>query len=370
MDNFIVSSRKYRPSTFDLVVGQNHITDTLKTAIRTNQLAQAYLFCGPRGVGKTTCARIFAKAINCEHLTETGEPCNQCDHCRDFNSGTSMNIFELDAASNNTVDDIRNVVEGSKIPPQNGRYKVYIIDEVHQLSTAAFNAFLKTLEEPPSYVKFILATTEKHKIMPTILSRCQCFDFKRISNDDIVYQLKYVADKEGVKYDRESLSLIAQRSDGGMRDALSSFDQMVNCCNGNLEFERCAEVLNVLGFNDYYNMVEYMRTGDFEQAMILWDAVQARGIGGQYFLTGLCEYFRNLLVAHDPQTHKLLDMSDENKARFAQQSQACGVALMLKMLDVASDFDYRYSYATNKRLHVEVGVMKICALVRLSKAEQ
>ncbi len=370
MENFIVSARKYRPSTFDMVVGQSHITDTLKNAIQTNQLAQAYLFCGPRGVGKTTCARIFAKAINCESVSRNGEPCNECDSCKDFNNGTSMNIFELDAASNNSVDDIRSLVEGVRIPPQSGRYKVYIIDEVHQLSASAFNAFLKTLEEPPSWVKFILATTEKHKIMPTILSRCQCFDFKRITNEDIVNQLQYVADQEGVKADKESLNLIAQHSDGGMRDALSTFDQMVNFCSGNLEHERCAEALNILGFNDYYELIGYMRTGNFEQAMLLWNRVQSRGVGGQYFLTGLCEYIRNLLVAHDVQTHQLLDMSDESRKRFVEQSQACGVPFMLKMLDMASDFDYRYPFSTNKRLHVEVCLMKICAIVRLSKAEQ
>lgn len=370
MSDFIVSARKYRPSTFQNVVGQKHVTETLKHAILTDQLAQAFLFCGPRGVGKTTCARILAKAINCEHLTETGEPCNECESCRSFNEGGSMNIFELDAASNSSVDDIRQLVDEVRIPPQAGKYKMYIIDEVHMLSAAAFNAFLKTLEEPPSYVKFILATTERHKIIPTILSRCQCFDFKRITDRDIVGQLEYVAKEQGVKYDLESLNLIARKADGGMRDALSIFDQMVNYCKGNLQYELCAENMNVLGHQDYYELVECMRTGNFEQAMILWDKVQARGISGQFFLTGLCEYVRNLLMAHDPQTHSLLEMAEETKLKFAEQSVNCQLPLMLKMLEIASDYDFKYANANNKRLHVEVCLMKICAIVRLSKAQQ
>ena len=267
MENYIVSARKYRPATFETVVGQSHITTTLKNAIKNGQLAQAFLFCGPRGVGKTTCARILAKAINCQHLTDTIEACNECESCRSFNDATSMNIFELDAASNNSVDDIRRLVEQVRIPPQSGQYKVYIIDEVHMLSTNAFNAFLKTLEEPPAYAKFILATTEKHKIIPTILSRCQIFDFKRIKIDDIAKHLEYVAQKESITYEAEALHIIAQKADGGLRDALSMFDQLVNFTGGNLSYANCIDNLNVLDYEYYFRLVDYFRSGNISNSL-------------------------------------------------------------------------------------------------------
>ena len=369
MENFVVSARKYRPTTFKSVVGQQHITTTLQNAIRNNQLAQAYLFCGPRGVGKTTCARIFAKAINCTNPTEDMEPCNECENCRSFNEGSAtMNIFELDAASNNSVDDIRQLVEQVRIPPQTGRYKVYIIDEVHMLSAAAFNAFLKTLEEPPSYVKFILATTEKHKIMPTILSRCQRFDFKSIEIGDIVEYLKYVAEQEQIKYELDALHLIARHAQGGMRDALSIFDQMVNFCEGELSYRKCAENLNVLDHESYFKLVKYFNEGNISQCLLMYQDIQARGVNGQHFLTGLCEHLRNLLVAHDPQTHKLLEVSNETKSLYGEQSVTCGVEKIINWLNIVSDFDYRYREANNKRLFVEICLMKLAApqQVRLS----
>ena len=370
MDNFVVSARKYRPSTFKSVVGQQHITTTLQNAIRNNQLAQAYLFCGPRGVGKTTCARIFAKAINCTNPREDMEPCNECESCRSFNEGgASMNIFELDAASNNSVDDIRQLVEQVRIPPQTGKYKVYIIDEVHMLSQAAFNAFLKTLEEPPSYVKFILATTEKHKIMPTILSRCQRFDFKSIEVSDIVEYLKYVADQENVKYETDALHLIAQHAQGGMRDALSIFDQMVNFCAADLSYRKCADNLNVLDYESYFKLVKYFNCGDIAQTLLMYQDIQARGVNGQHFLTGLCEHMRNLLVANDPQTHKLLDVNDDTKALYGEQSVTCGVAKIIAWLNIASDYEFRYKEANNKRLFVEICLMKLAAMTQQNQQQ-
>ena len=287
MENFIVSARKYRPSTFGSVVGQQHVTTTLKNAIRTGQLAQAFLFCGPRGVGKTTCARILAKTINCTHLTPDTEACNECESCRSFADGSSMNIFELDAASHNSVDDIRELVRQVDIPPQTGRYKVYIIDEVHMLSPSAFNAFLKTLEEPPAYAKFILATTEKHKIIPTILSRCQVFDFKRIQSDDIVAHLKEIAAKEGVAYEEESLHIIARKAEGGLRDALSLFDQLVSFTQGNLTRQLCNENLNLLDYEYYFRLVDYFRQGDIAHSLLLYQDVIDKGFEGQHFITGL-----------------------------------------------------------------------------------
>ena len=371
MDNFVVSARKYRPSTFKSVVGQQHITTTLQNAIKNNQLAQAYLFCGPRGVGKTTCARIFAKAINCTNPTEDMEPCNECESCRSFNEGgASMNIFELDAASNNSVDDIRQLVEQVRIPPQTGRYKVYIIDEVHMLSAAAFNAFLKTLEEPPSYVKFILATTEKHKIMPTILSRCQRFDFKSIEISDIVDYLKYVSEQEHVKYEEDALHLIARHAQGGMRDALSIFDQMVNFCQGELSYRKCAENLNVLDYESYFKLVNYFNSGDIANSLLMYQDIQKRGVNGQHFLTGLCEHLRNLLVALDPQTHKLLEVSEDTKTLYGEQSVTCGVQKILYWLNIASDYEFRYKEANNKRLFVEICLMKLAAAVQQTQQQQ
>lgn len=363
MENYIVSARKYRPTTFDSVVGQQHITSTLKNAIKMGQLAQAFLFCGPRGVGKTTCARILAKTINCTNLTEETEACNECESCRSFNIGASMNIFELDAASNNSVDDIRDLVNQINIPPQTGRYKVYIIDEVHMLSSAAFNAFLKTLEEPPAYAKFILATTEKHKIIPTILSRCQIFDFKRIENEDIVNHLRYVAEQEHIAYEPDALRIIARKAEGGLRDALSTFDQLVSFTRGNLTRQGCLQNLNMMDSECYFSLVDYFLKGDIAHALLFYqDAIVAKGFNGQHFLTGLCEHLRNLMVALDAATHKLLDVSENERMRFGEQAVTCGLPMLLKMLDIASDYEYRYREANNKTLFVEVCLMKLASL--------
>jgi DNA polymerase-3 subunit gamma/tau len=359
MDIFVVSARKYRPTTFASVVGQEHITRTLKNAIATGQLPQAFLFCGPRGVGKTTCARILAKTINCEHRTADGEACNECESCRSFNEGASMSIFELDAASNNSVDNMRELVKQVYIPPQMGKYKVYIIDEVHMLSQAAFNAFLKTLEEPPAYAKFILATTEKHKIIPTILSRCQVFDFKRIENYDIVRHLKFVADNEGVHYEEGALEIIARKAEGGLRDALSIFDQLVNFTQGNLTYQGVLENLNVLDSDYYFRLVDHLRSNDLSHSLLLYQEIIGKGFGGQHFLTGLCEHLRNLMVSLDPSTLQLIDGGDALRQRFGQQAQQCGLPMLLKWLDTASDYEYRFREANNKNLFVEVCLMKL-----------
>ena len=363
MENYIVSARKYRPATFETVVGQSHITTTLKNAIKNGQLAQAFLFCGPRGVGKTTCARILAKAINCQHLTDTIEACNECESCRSFNDATSMNIFELDAASNNSVDDIRRLVEQVRIPPQSGQYKVYIIDEVHMLSPNAFNAFLKTLEEPPAYAKFILATTEKHKIIPTILSRCQIFDFKRIKIDDIAKHLEYVAQKENIAYEPEALHVIAQKADGGLRDALSMFDQLVNFTGGNLSYTNCIDNLNVLDYEYYFRLVDYFRNGDISNSLLLYQEILDKGFDGQHFITGLSEHIRNLMVCLDPITLSLLDVSDNIKSRYAEQANNCRLNLLLKYLDIASEYEYRYRDSNNKRLFIEVCLTKMATVL-------
>lgn len=363
MDNFVVSARKYRPDTFESVVGQQHVTTTLQNAIRTNQLAQAFLFCGPRGVGKTTCARILAKTINCPNVTEGIEACNECESCRSFANGTSMNIFELDAASHNGVDEMRDLVQQVNIPPQAGRYKVYIIDEVHMLSQAAFNAFLKTLEEPPAYAKFILATTEKHKILPTIISRCQVFDFKRIESEDIVAHLRKIAEREGVKYEEEALHIIAKKADGGLRDALSTFDQLVSFTRGNLTRQPCNENLNLLDFEYYFRLVDYFRAGNIAQSLLLYEEVIRKGFDGQHFITGLSEHVRNLLVSLDPATHRLMEVGEEVRARYGQQAAGCGLALLLRYLDISSDFEYRYKEAGNKRLFIEVALMKLASIV-------
>ncbi|KWW31229.1 MAG: DNA polymerase III subunit gamma/tau [bacterium P3] len=361
MGDYIVSARKYRPVTFDSVVGQQHITTTLKNSIRNNQLAQAFLFCGPRGVGKTTCARILARTINCTNLTPDTEACGQCESCISFNNANSMNIFELDAASNNGVEAMRSLIDEVRIPPQAGRYKVYIIDEVHMLSAAAFNAFLKTLEEPPAYAKFILATTEKHKVLPTILSRCQVFDFKRIGIDDIVQHLARVAQQEQVSYEEEALRLIARKADGGLRDALSTFDQLVSFTSGNLTYARCAETLNVLDHEYYLRLVESFRANDISSALLLYEEILGRGFDGQRFLTGLSEHLRNLMVSLDPATHRLLEVSEGVASRLGEQAAACGLPRLLQWLDIASDYEYRYRDAGNKRLFVEVALMKMAA---------
>lgn len=363
MENFIVSARKYRPSTFDSVVGQQHITTTLKNAIRTNQLAQAFLFCGPRGVGKTTCARILAKTINCTHLTPDTEACGECESCRSFENGGSMNIFELDAASHNSVDDIRELNRQVEIPPQTGQYKVYIIDEVHMLSSSAFNAFLKTLEEPPAHAKFILATTEKHKIIPTILSRCQIFDFKHIQTEDIVNHLKSIATNEGVEYEDEALHIIARRADGGLRDALSLFDQLVNFTQGHLTRQLCNENLNLLDEDYFFRLVDFFQSGNMSESLLLYQDVIDKGLEGQHFLTGFSEHLRNLLVAVDPATHKLMEVSEELRCRYGEQAARCGVALLLRYLDISSDFEFRYKDSANKRLFVEVALMKLATLI-------
>ena len=359
MDNFIVSARKYRPSTFNSVVGQHSITTTLKNAIKTKQLAQAFLFCGPRGVGKTTCARILAKTINCENLTEDFEACNECPSCISFNASTSFNVHELDAASNNSVDDIRNLVEQVRIPPQSAKYKVYIIDEVHMLSTAAFNAFLKTLEEPPAYAKFILATTERHKILPTILSRCQIYDFRRINLDDIANHLAYVAKSENISYDEEALHIIAQKADGGLRDALSMFDQLVNSTSHDLTYKNVIENLNVLDFEFYFRITEALLTGNVSEALLTLNEVIENGFDGQHFLTGLASHLRNLLVCKDVSTVKLLEVSQVLRNRFLEQSKICPLDFIIRSLDVANKCDLSYRTSSNKRLHIEIALLQM-----------
>jgi len=359
MDNFIVSARKYRPSTFNSVVGQHSITTTLKNAIKTKQLAQAFLFCGPRGVGKTTCARILAKTINCENLTEDFEACNECVSCKSFNESTSFNVHELDAASNNSVDDIRNLVEQVRIPPQSARYKVYIIDEVHMLSAAAFNAFLKTLEEPPPYAKFILATTEKHKILPTILSRCQIYDFRRINLEDIADHLAYVAKSETISYDEEALHIIAQKADGGLRDALSMFDQLVNSTGQDLTYKNVIDNLNVLDFEFYFRITEALLTGNVSSALLTLNEVIENGFDGQHFLTGLASHLRNILVCKDVATVKLLEVSQALRTRFLEQSKVCPLDFIIRSLDIANKCDLSYRTSSNKRLHIEIALLQM-----------
>ncbi len=362
MENFIVSARKYRPVTFQTVVGQSHITTTLKNAIKNNHLAQAFLFCGPRGVGKTTCARILAKTINCENPTAQTEACNECESCKSFNESTSFNIFELDAASNNSVEDIRNLVDQVRIPPQSSRYKVYIIDEVHMLSQAAFNAFLKTLEEPPAYAKFILATTEKHKIIPTILSRCQIFDFKRIKNDDIANHLAYVAEQENVFSEPEALHIIAQKSDGGLRDALSMFDQLVSFTGGQLSYANIVENLNVLDYDYYFKVADALLKGDISSALLLYQDIMEKGFEGQHFITGFSSHLRDLLVCKDPITNKLMEVSDTIRIKYGEQASNCSLAFLLKALEIMDECDLQYKDANNKRLKVEITLIKIAGL--------
>ena len=361
MENFIVSARKYRPTTFASVVGQKHITSTLKNAIERGQLAHAYLFCGPRGVGKTTCARIFAKAINCQH-PHGAEACNECESCRSFNEGRSLNIHELDAASNNSVDDIRNLIDQVRILPQGGRYSVFIIDEVHMLSAAAFNAFLKTLEEPPAHAIFILATTEKHKILPTILSRCQIYDFNRIRVEDAVEYLKYIAAQEGVGYDEESLNLIAQKADGGMRDALSMFDKAVSFCGGQLHYREVAQTLNVLDYDTYFNVTDQLLAGDYIAALRLFDEVLAKGFSGQTFMAGLARHMRDLLVARDAASLSLIELTGTLLERYRAQAGRCTVDFLFGAIALLTDADGRIRQASNQRLLVELGLMKIAGL--------
>ncbi len=360
MDNFIVSARKYRPVTFREVVGQGHVTVTLKNAITRAQLAHAYLFCGPRGVGKTTCARIFAKAINCLNPVD-GEACNECESCRAFNEGRSFSIHELDAASNNSVDDIRNLTDQVRIPPQVGRFSVYIIDEVHMLSLSAFNAFLKTLEEPPAHAVFILATTEKHKIIPTILSRCQTYDFNRIRVEDGVEYLKYITEKEGVAADDEALHIIAQKADGGMRDALSMFDKVVSFGGGALTAKTVAETLNVLDYDTFFKATDLMLAGDYPAVLVLFDDVLRHGFGGQTFVAGLNEHARNLLMCKNPQTIPLLEVTGSVAKRYAEQAQRAELSFLFEAVSLLTALDAGFRTATNQRLHVELGLMKLCS---------
>ena len=361
MSDFIVSARKYRPATFRSVVGQKHITSTLQNAIERGQLAHAYLFCGPRGVGKTTCARIFAKAINC--LAPHGaEACNECESCRSFNEGRSLNIHELDAASNNSVEDIRKLIEQVRIIPQVGRYSVFIIDEVHMLSAAAFNAFLKTLEEPPAHAIFILATTEKHKIIPTILSRCQIYDFNRIRVEDSVEYLRYIASEEGVAADEESLNLIAQKADGGMRDALSMFDKAVSFCGTTLDYRNVAQTLNVLDYDTYFGVTEMLLRGDYAEALVTFDAVLSKGFSGQTFMAGLNRHMRDLLMAERPETLRLIEMTGTLLERYRTQAGACSVEFLFGAISVLTELDGKIRQSSNQRLLVELGLMKIAGL--------
>lgn len=359
MDNFVVSARKYRPQNFNTVVGQLHITTTLKNAIKNNQLAHAFLFCGPRGVGKTTCARILAKTINCTNQTPEGEACNTCNSCVSFDAGSSMNIHELDAASNNSVDDIRTLVEQVRFAPQAGKYKVYIVDEVHMLSASAFNAFLKTLEEPPPYAIFILATTEKHKILPTILSRCQIFDFKRITNNDTVEHLQEIVDKESIKAEKAALQVIAQKSEGCMRDSLSILDKIVSFTNGTLTYQNTLEHLNILDDDYYFKLLEAMQQQDLSAAMLLFDQINRKGFEGDLVLNGFAEFIRNLLVCKDPKSAALLEVVEGLQEKYTATAQRAGVSFLVSALNILNEAEINYKMARNKRLHVELALIKL-----------
>ncbi len=363
-EQYVVSARKYRPATFHSVVGQDSLTNTLKNAIKNQHLAHAYLFCGPRGVGKTTCARIFAKTINCNHLTAEGEACNECESCVSFNQGRSLNIFEMDAASNNSVDDIRELVRQVMVPPQIGRYRVYIIDEVHMLSQAAFNAFLKTLEEPPEYAIFILATTEKHKILPTIISRCQVYDFNRIQISDTVKYLKYIAQNEGVTADEEALKVIAEKSDGAMRDALSIFDQILSYAGGReVKYSDVIEVLNVLDYEYYFKLVDWFVKGNILDSLLCLDTIINKGFDLQHFISGLSNHLRDLLVAKDNRSAALLDVSDTVRQRYEGQASGVEAGFIFRALSLASECELAYKASQNKRLLVEIALMKMCQII-------
>ena len=369
MENYIVSARKYRPTTFESVVGQEALTQTLRNAIRTNHLAHAYLFCGPRGVGKTTCARIFAKTINCLTPTENHDACNQCESCVAFNEQRSFNIHELDAASNNSVEDIRSLIDQVRIPPQIGKYSVYIIDEVHMLSQGAFNALLKTLEEPPSYAIFILATTEKHKVLPTILSRCQVYDFSRITVIDTIHHLQYVARQEGINASEEALNVVAQKADGGMRDALSIFDQLVSFCGTNITYEQAIEVLNVLDTDYYFRLVDAALAGQVSEALLLLNEVLTKGFDAGHFVTGLAQHLRDVLVSKDAATVQLLETSDAIRQHYKEQAQRCAAKWIFNALDIVNTCDINYRTAKNKRLTVELALVKLCRLTEAPTQE-
>ena len=359
MEEYIVSARKYRPMSFDSVVGQSALTTTLKNAVKSGKLAHAYLFCGPRGVGKTTCARIFAKTINCEHPRKDGEACNECESCKAFNEQRSFNIFELDAASNNGVEQIKALMEQTRIPPQVGKYKVFIIDEVHMLSSAAFNAFLKTLEEPPSHVIFILATTEKHKILPTILSRCQIYDFERMTAQNTIKHLAMVAEKEGIKYEEQALAVIAEKADGGMRDALSIFDQAASFCQGDITYKKVIEDLNVLDSDNYFKFVDLALANKVSEMMVLLNNIINKGFDGGILIQGLAQHVRNVMMAKDPQTLPLLETSDEQKAKYQAQAQAAPTPFLYKALKIMNDCDVQYRQSSNKRLLVELTLIQV-----------
>lgn len=364
MEQFIVSARKYRPVTFDTVVGQKSITSTLKNAIKNNHLAQAFLFTGPRGVGKTTCARILAKTINCQNLSENIEACNECAPCVSFNNSNSFNVHELDAASNNSVDGIRSLVDQVRIPPHVGKYKVYIIDEVHMLSQAAFNAFLKTLEEPPAYAKFILATTERHKIIPTILSRCQIFDFSRITVEDIARHLQFVAQSENITAEYNALHVIAQKADGALRDALSIFDQMVSFSGTNLTYKQVIENLNVLDYEYYFRVTDMMLQGQGGDILLLIDEIVHKGFEGSDFITGFGEHLRNLLVSRDAATVKLLEVSDDIREKYLSQSRSCPEEFLLQALEINGRTDVQYKGSSNKRLTLELSLLQTAGLLK------
>ncbi len=362
MENYIVSARKYRPATFDTVVGQRALTTTLKNAIASNKLAHAYLFCGPRGVGKTSCARIFAKTINCLHPTADGEACNECESCKAFNEQRSYNIHELDAASNNSVDDIRNLIDQVRVPPQIGKYKVYIIDEVHMLSPSAFNAFLKTLEEPPQHAIFILATTEKYKLLPTILSRCQIYDFSRINVTDIVEHLENVASKEHIEAEPEALTVIAQKADGGMRDALSIFDQVVSFTNGHITYQSVIENLNVLDYEYYFKLTDFFLENKVSESLLLFNEVLCKGFDGNHFVTGLAGHFRDLLVSRDAETLQLLEVGASIRDRYQEQAQKCSPQFLYKAMKLCNDCDLNYRVSKNKRLLVELTLIQLAQI--------
>lgn len=364
MEEYIVSARKYRPTTFDAVVGQTALTTTLKNAVKSGKLAHAYLFCGPRGVGKTTCARIFAKAINCQNPTSDGEACNSCESCKAFNEQRSFNIFELDAASNNSVEHIKTLMEQTRIPPQVGRYKVFIIDEVHMLSTAAFNAFLKTLEEPPAHVIFILATTEKHKILPTILSRCQIYDFERMTVMETIEHLKHVAEKEGISYEEAALGVIAEKADGGMRDALSIFDQAASFCQGDITYQKVIEDLNVLDSDNYFKIVDLSIENKVSEIMVLLNGIINKGFDGGLLVVGLAKHIRNVLMAKDESTLPLLEVSQEQRQRYKEQAQRCDTRFLYKALKIANKCDIDYRQSSNKRLLVELTLIEIAQITQ------